>query len=57
MNKIQRSKCRHCGAAIRLHRGVWVHDDPDENPEAEDYGWAKCLPTPEGDLNYAELTV
>ena len=37
---IQGYLCRHCNTPIRLHNGIWVHDDPDEDPTADDYGWA-----------------
>ena len=46
--------CTHCAQPIRLHGGVWVHDDPDEDPTVEDYGWAKCLPNDGGSFEYAE---
>jgi hypothetical protein len=51
---VRRSTCKHCGQPIRLHGGVWVHDDPDEDPTAEDYGWSKCLPNEDGSFEYAE---
>jgi len=36
--------CRHCGEPVRWrdHDGVWVHDDPDEDPLKFDYGWVDC---------------
>jgi len=42
-------KCKNCGRPLVLHGGVWVHPDEDESPDQEDYGWAKCLPTEDGD--------
>ena len=51
---VRRSTCKHCGQSVRLHGGVWVHDDPDEDPTTEDYGWAKCLPNEDGSFEYAE---
>lgn len=51
---VRHSKCKHCGRPIRLHNGVWVHDDPDEDPSTEDYGWAKCLPNEDGSFQCAE---
>lgn len=47
-------KCKNCGRPLVLHGGVWVHPDEDESPDQEDYGWAKCLPTEDGDITYAE---
>jgi len=39
----QRYKCKHCGMPIRITPdGIWVHDDPDEDPKQNDYGWVKC---------------
>ncbi|MHA2403850.1 MAG: hypothetical protein ACXADH_12720 [Candidatus Kariarchaeaceae archaeon] len=44
-------KCKHCNESISVAPdGVWVHDDPDENPKEPDYGWAKCL----GEVTTAE---
>ena len=43
-------KCKNCGRPLVLHGGVWVHPDEDESPDREDYGWAKCLPTEDGDI-------
>jgi len=40
--KIQKSICKHCGMPIRVVEEIWVHDDHDEDPKAEDYGWLKC---------------
>jgi len=54
MSNTRSSTCKHCGQSIRLHRGVWVHDDPDEDPKSEDYGWGKCLPNKDGSFEYAE---
>jgi hypothetical protein len=46
-----KSICKHCGQPIRIAKdGRWVHDDPDENPQQEDYGWAKCS----GEITTAE---
>ena len=46
--------CKHCGMPIRLIQGHWVHDDPDEDPKSDDYGWQKCLPYEDGSFEYAE---
>ena len=53
---VRRSVCKNCGEPIRVgNDGCWVHDDPDEDPAAFDYGWARCLPKSEDDFeNYAE---
>ena len=52
---VRRSVCKNCGEPIRVgNDGCWVHDDPDEDPAAFDYGWARCLPKSEDDFeNYA----
>jgi len=42
--------CKHCNQPISLKDGEWVHDDVDEDPTAEDYGWAKCS----GEITVAE---
>ena len=34
--------CKHCGELICKINGIWVHDDPDEDPKVDDYGWLKC---------------
>lgn len=52
---VRSSTCKNCGQPIRFHKsGEWVHDDPDEDPKAEDYGWVKCFPSEDGSFNYAE---
>jgi hypothetical protein len=38
--------CKHCRRKIVLHNDGWVHPDPDEDPEQEDYGWAHCSGDP-----------
>ena len=55
--RIKHSVCKHCGQEIiSFNKGVavWVHSDPDEDPNSEDYGWVKCLPNEDGSFNYAE---
>jgi hypothetical protein len=57
---VQRNaNCKHCGEPIRVgNDGCWVHEDPDEDPTAFDYGWSRCLPNSEDDFeNYAEPNV
>lgn len=39
---MKQSTCKNCNKPIRFLRGVWIHDDPDEDPNAEDYGWLSC---------------
>ena len=51
---VTKGMCMHCRAPVRLIEGVWVHDDPDEDPKDEFYGHAKCLPDGDGNFNYAE---
>jgi len=47
----KQSSCKHCGMPIRIAKdGVWVHDDVDEDPKQEDYGWVKCC----GEITTAE---
>lgn len=43
--------CRHCGDPIRMRVSTaihsspyeWVHEDPDDDPAREDYGWVGCF--------------
>jgi len=51
---MKKSICKHCGKPIRRIRDNWVHDDPDEDPSQEDYGWVKCLPNEDGSYECAE---
>jgi len=51
----KRGCCIHCSQPIRKVAGGWVHDDPDEDPGAEDYGWVNCTPDEEhGGFEQAE---
>ena len=34
--------CKHCGEPIRKKGGLWVHEDPNEDPIADNYGWYVC---------------
>jgi hypothetical protein len=55
VKKVKTGICKHCGEPIRIAKdGCWVHDDPDEDPNAFDYGWVKCSATESGWFEEAE---
>jgi len=55
VKKVKTGICKHCEEPIRIAKdGCWVHDDPDEDPKAFDYGWVQCLPDENEDVMSAE---